>query len=476
MSRPARLLIIGAGFSGTLLAIRLLTRWEVSVVLIERTGVFGRGVAYATTTHAHRLNVRSARMSAVPEDPHHFTRWLADHAPGEADPNGFARRALYGAYLSDTLRETVARAPGRLVRRVGEVTALETGDSGVAAHLSDGTRFQGEAAVLATGSSSPETPAALRGLVGSTRYVADPWVPGALSLLAPEDDLVLLGTGLTAVDALLAAEALGWTGRAIAVSRHGLLPRPHAEGHGEAAPFPPPAGALSACLRDFRRRAAQTHWSRLMDEIRPHGQAMWSRLTLAQKRRFLRHLRPWWDVHRHRLPQEIDARLGELRAQGRLEVLPANLVGARRQGLRVLVETRPRGGELRRTVEGAWVINCTGPAGDISRLSDPLIGALIAEGVARPDALKLGLDLDEDLHVRGADGLSRDRLFALGPLARGALWETMAVPDIRVQARDLAEALGRQLGATPRASEPVRAPRTAPRPGLPPEGFDAQAW
>ena len=125
MSRPPRVLVVGAGFSGAMLAVRLLRLGRVRVTLIERTGAFGRGVAYGTTSEVHRLNVRASRMSAFPEDPGHFVRWLAEHAPSEADPDGFARRSLYGAYLGDVLRETAARAPGRLVRRFGEVATLE---------------------------------------------------------------------------------------------------------------------------------------------------------------------------------------------------------------------------------------------------------------------------------------------------------------------------------------------------------------
>ena len=125
MSGPPRVLVVGAGFSGAVLAVRLLRLGRVRVTLIERTGAFGRGVAYGTTSDVHRLNVRSCHMSAFPEDPGHFVRWLAEHAPSEADPEGFARRSLFGAYLGDVLRETAARAPGRLARRFGEVATLE---------------------------------------------------------------------------------------------------------------------------------------------------------------------------------------------------------------------------------------------------------------------------------------------------------------------------------------------------------------
>lgn len=436
-----RVLVIGAGFSGTALAVRLLALGGVRVVLIERSGAFGRGPAYGTTSDVHRLNVRSNRMSAFPEDPDHFVRWLAEHARSEADPNGFARRSLYGAYLGDLLRQTAARAPGRLTRRFGEVTALEPSDDGVTAFLSDGSVVEGEAAVLAVGPAAPETPAALRGLQGSSRYVADPWAPNALDLIGRNDDLVLIGTGLTAADVLIDLEARGWTGRAHAVSRHGLLPAPHGRDTGAPAAAPPAHVPLSQALRSFRRRAATRHWTRLLDEIRPHLQALWIGMEPKEKRRFLRHLRPWWEVRRHRLAPDIAHRLTALKEQGRLKIAAARLQGASRQGGQLLVELKPRGRAGARTVSCAWLINCTGPASDITRVEDPLISALLADGIVRPDPLRLGLDVDMELRLRDGRGRSHPRLFALGPLTRGVFWEITSTPDIRQHARDLAQRL-----------------------------------
>jgi uncharacterized NAD(P)/FAD-binding protein YdhS len=450
-------LVIGAGFSGTALAVRLLALGGVRVVLIERSGAFGRGPAYSTPRDVHRLNVRSNRMSAFAEDPDHFVRWLVEHARSEADPNGFARRSLYGAYLGDLLRQTAARAPGRLVRRFGEVTALEPSGDGVTAFLSDGSVIDGEAAVLAVGPAAPETPAALRGLQGSSRYVADPWAANALDLIGRRDDLVLIGTGLTAADVLIDLEARGWTGRATAVSRHGLLPAPHGRDTGAPAAAPPPHAPLSEALKSFRRRAATRHWTRVLDEIRPHLQTLWMGMDVEEKRRFLRHLRPWWEVRRHRLAPDIAHRLSGLKEQGRLKIAAARILGASRQGGQLLVDLQPRGGGTSRTAEGAWLINCTGPAGDITRVEDPLISTLLADGAARPDPLRLGLDVDAELHVKDAHGRSQPRLFALGPLTRGVFWEITSAPDIRQHARDLAkrlDALSRSwhTGGRPQAS------------------------
>lgn len=455
MSGPPRVLVVGAGFSGAVLAVRLLRLGRVRVTLIERSGAFGRGVAYGATSDVHRLNVRAARMSAFPEDPDHFVRWLAEHAPSEADPDGFARRSLYGAYLGDVLRETAARAPGRLVRRFGEVATLEPDADGVAAFLSDGSIVEGEAAVLALGAPPPATPAAARGLLGSSRYIADPWAPHALDLIGRSDDVVLMGTGLTAVDVLLALEARGWTGEATAVSRHGLLPEAHAGPAGVPADALPRIGRLSEALADFRRRAQTTPWPRLMDELRPHLQALWARLGHDERRRFLRHLRPWWDVRRHRLAPDVAARIAGLKAQKRLRIASARITGASRRGDRLLIEIRPRGGGAARTLSGAWLINCTGPA-DISQTSEPLVASLLASGVARPDSLGLGLDVDADLRLKSVRGDRHERLFAIGPLTRAAFWESTAVPELALHAGDLARRLDGLAPSWQSGGEPWR--------------------
>jgi uncharacterized NAD(P)/FAD-binding protein YdhS len=438
MAGQSRVLIVGAGFSGTSLAVRLLALGRCRVILVERSGAFGRGPAYATSSDVHRLNVRANRMSAFPEDPDHFVRWLAEHARSEADPNGFARRSLYGAYLGDVLRQTAARAPGRLVRRFGEVAAIEPFEDGVSAFLSDGASIEADAVVLATGAPPPDTPQAVKGLVGSSRYVADPWAPNALDLIGRRDDLVLMGTGLTTVDVLLGLEARGWTGKATAISRHGLLPEPHHRATGAPADAPPEKTPLSEALKTFRRRAQTTPWPRLIDEIRPHLQAIWLGMDLAEKRRFLRHLRSWWDVRRHRLAPDAAQRMSGLKAEGRLKVLAAKVVGASRQGEQLLIDVRPRRAQALRTVSGAWLINCTGPAGGMAETDDPLIASLLADGTVRPDPLGLGLDVDAELSLKAAGGESHRRLFALGPLTRGVFWEVSAAADIGVHARDLA--------------------------------------
>lgn len=423
--------IVGGGFSGATLAARLAERGQASV-LIERGEEVGLGVAYAADLDAHRLNVRAERMSARPDRPADFVDWLAVHAPAFADPHGFPPRRLYGLYVQDRLREAEAARPG-LVRRVkGEAARLE----GATVVLADGARIDGRALVLATGNPAPRPVAPGAG----PRRIPDPWAPGALAAVGAEDSVLILGSGLTMVDVALALQAQGWRGRATVVSRRGLLPRAHGPGHDAPIDLPPQAldGALSRRLASARRLAREHGWRRVMEGYRPVTAELWRTATTAERARFLRHLRPWWDVHRHRIAPEIAAALDALIAAGRLSVVAGRVQDAGAGAAGAALTLRARAGDVRR-LTADWLIDCTGPGHDAARA--PLTAALLAEGRARLDPVGLGLDLDAEGRVIRADGTVDARLFVVGPPARAAFWETIAVPDIRQRIETLAAIL-----------------------------------
>ncbi|HEY0600527.1 FAD/NAD(P)-binding protein [Brevundimonas sp.] len=428
-----RTAIIGGGFSGAMLAARLAER-GVASALIERTGEFGPGVAYSSQFDRHLLNVRSSRMSAVEGRPDDFVRWLKAHHRRHADADGFAPRRLYGSYVKDRLAAVEAAHPGLIERVTGEAAAIEAS----AVRLADGRGIEAGAVVLTTGNPAPN----VAGPSGGTgRIIDDPWAPAALDRIGADDDVVILGSGLTMVDMVLWLQAQGWRGKATALSRRGLKPREHGVGHD--APVPPTpaltAGPLSARLAEGRRLAEQEGWRGVMEGLRPLTAGLWTSADSATRARFLRHLRPWWDVHRHRLPPAIALTIEALEAAGRLEILAGRIGRLDETGDGVALDWRPRDGARRPRLAGRWLIDCSGPGHDPA--ADPLIGPLIVSGRARLDALRLGLALDPSGRVLRADGAPDERLFVLGPPARGAFWETTAVPDIRSRIEDLATAL-----------------------------------
>ncbi len=431
-----RIVIIGGGFSGTMLAARLAERGVASVV-VDPAPAPGLGVAYGTPFEGHLLNVRSNRMSAVQDRPNDFVHWLGVHDPDRADPEGFAPRRLYGAYVQDRFRRVRQDHPGR----IAVATATATRIDGQKVELDTGEVLRGRAVVLATGNPSPRVAEGSDDAVIRQRLIRDPWAAGALDRVGVRDGIVIIGTGLTMVDMLVWLVARGWSGEALALSRRGLKPRAHASM--SDAPDMPAAslrsGPVSQRLHAARQQSRQHGWRPVMEGLRPVTAELWQQAEPGERRRFLRHLRPWWDVHRHRIAPEIATQIETLEQSGRLTFVRGRVQSIERLDPRATAGA-PAGNKLvltydpwRRIVPRSriadWVFDCSGPGHDPA--TDPLTGPLIATGAARLDPLRLGLDLDHQGRVRRADGQASGDLLVLGPPARAAFWETIAVPDIR---------------------------------------------
>ena len=430
--------IVGAGFSGTLLAVNLLRHGGPRTTLIERAPSPARGAAYSAAAPEHLLNVRAGNMSALPDQPDHFARWL----DGRGLPGGFVPRQVYGDYLADLLASASAAAPDRLRIVRAEATGAEVGGDGVRIALTGDTAITANTLVLAPGNLPPSVPGGLDADdLPPGCYVADPWRGKLAEGLDDDDTVLVLGTGLTMVDVALLLDARGFGGTIVAVSRRGLAPR----AHDAAAPPPlrrdrPPATAIGL-LREVRARGQAIGWRGAVDELRPMTQALWRALPPAERRRFLRHLRAWWDVHRHRIAPEVAGRLAAMQAAGRLRIVAGRLISWRAEGNGARVTFRPRGGSGEEVVRAARVVNGTGPQGDLRRVDDPLLACLRDAGLLRPDPLSIGIDVDQDARCLDSDGQASDRLLAIGPMTRGAFWEIVAVPDIRRQVWSVARRL-----------------------------------
>ncbi len=445
-------LIIGGGFSGTLLAINLV-RMGARAILFERDeAALAKGLAFGTRQPEHLLNVRAANMSAFPDDPAHFLRWMGFCAADEA--NRFVPRLAYGQYLREVLIDTLGSTHGRLmIRGDNVIDCVETGQ-GVEARLANGGRVAGRAAVLALGNFPPRLPACLAGLPPGLA-MADPWAPGALDGLDPDDPVLLVGTGLTAVDLILTLDHAGHRGAITALSRRGLVPRRHLDAGPEVKPVSLPQARGSALLRAVRARAERIGWRAAIDELRPHTHTLWRLHPPEAQARFLRHARAWWDVHRHRLAPPVAARLDAMQARGQLRFAAGRIVAAEAEADHVCVHWAARGSGALATLRPARVIHCIGPEGDIAEARQPLLQALLRRGVIRPDTHRLGLDVDPLWRVCDRQGVPAAHIFAVGPLTKGIAWEMIAVPDIRRQVWGLAQILsGRNTAAEAALSAP----------------------
>ena len=446
--RSVPVAIVGGGFSGTMLAAQLARR-GIASLLIEGGGRAGRGTAFSTREPAHLLNVRAEAMSAWPDAPEDFTSRAGD-------PRGFAERREFGRYLRDILDEAVASSFVELVAAKA-VNAIPQG-AGWAIELDDGPSIAAQALVLATGNQPPE-PLAV-GADAGPRLINNPWSDEAAAAIAEAartgGDVLLIGTGLTMIDAVLSLAAAGHAGRIVAVSRRGQLPRAHADF--AAAPVEldaVPQGDLLGLWRWLRRRSGEVGWRAAVDALRPHSQALWRGLGADPQRRFLRHARPWWDVHRHRIAPQVARQIAGLVAAGRLEIVAGRIAGMRavEGGIKVAIRRRGQAFTPLSSAESlspprgvgqkfAFALNCTGPLGAIGRTQDALLRGLLERGLVRADAHGIALAVDEQSRCAGAE-----RLWALGPLTKGFYWEIVAVPDIRVQAAAVAEDIANQAAS-----------------------------
>ena len=447
--------IIGAGFSGSLLATHLLKRCHKDdrILLIEKNAQLGRGIAYSTGNPDHLLNVRAGNMSAFSDQPAHFVTWLRNlpetqrAALGpDIGPASFASRSHYGAYIQSVMGNRLWRegCDRNLFIATDEAVRLTREGGKLTVELAVGRRFPVDYAVLALGNFPPGR--------SSGDHHRDPWSPQALDKLEPDAEVLLIGTGLTMVDIVMSLLRRGHTGPITAISRRGLLPRVHKSGYTPvkidrvAKPT-----SLAGITHEVRRLARQAvadsgDWRAAIDGLRPITQRIWQDLPHAERARFLRHLRPWWDVHRHRMAPQVWSQIKQAIDRGQLKIRRAQLGEIRREEDSSVVELLPRGGGQHVELKVSRIIDCSGLNSDFANLEQPMIRDLLARGQIRAASFGLGIDVSDNGAIIDKSGVAAGDIFAVGPITRGRFWEIVAVPDLRVACEKLASHL-QEIGA-----------------------------
>jgi uncharacterized NAD(P)/FAD-binding protein YdhS len=405
--------VVGGGFSGVMVAANLARHASerLSLALFE-SGELGRGVAYGTKHAQHLLNTRAQAMSAFTDDPDHFVRALGINGT----PRSFASRRVYGDYIAGIARQAFERP--RFSNVKDRVASIErTTDGTFVLKTETGTEFEAFCTIVATGNALPNDDFLPLSIVRHPGYVADPW---RFDYRVVGGRVLLVGSGLTALDALVALEASGHRGFVDVVSRHGLFPEVHDEA---STPYDvvPALDARTArtLLRSFRRQirdaaARSFGWQSVLDAIRPESEALWKRLPVDERRRFDRHLRARWERHRHRAPAAVDAVRERYAASGKLRVYAGRVVASELGRVSVRLAT----GETTELMPD-WIVNCTGTGKGARLYRDPLVSDLIANGLVARDPLGYGL------RSRVAN------LWLAGPLQRGTRFESTAVPELR---------------------------------------------
>lgn len=450
--------IVGAGFSGVAVAIHLARTLDGPAVvrLISRNGSIGQGLAYGTPSPHHLLNVPAGRMGVDPQQEAGFIDYL--HGIGLPFGAGdFVPRSLFAAYLEHAFHAARAAGFARGVElRVERGTIVDiqrAADDKLALTGDDGRQSTADAVVLALGN-FPSQPPPVPGVDWAQEGLhASPW--GHLHCDDPQGEVLLLGSGLTAFDALLQLRHVGVRGKVTMLSRRGLVAQPH-----RRLESPPPQGVVPedallraagvrAMLRELRGLvdgavAAGHDWRDVIGGLRGRTPRLWQQLSEADRRRFLRHLAPYWDTHRHRTAVAIGTAVRDEIARGTLQVQAGRLLALERTADRWRVTYRQRGRQENSAVDVALVINCTGPSSDLRRVDDPLIRSLLAAGVLVPDRLGLGLRTD-GYRIVDADARANPSLFYVGPLLKADLWEATAVPELRTHAMQAARAIAQRL-------------------------------
>lgn len=441
--KKLKIVIIGAGFSGTALAASLAQdqpeRYDIT--LIDKRAVFGLGEAYSTPYPYHLLNVRAHDMSAFEHKPGHFVEWLQtqDYPQAQLDQDlplakRFAPRCMYGKYLQSIL----SSIPG-LQLISNEAINVIPKQYGADVLLQDGQRIPADKVVLALGNGSP-SPLPFS-ISGNTQCISSAWDFVAPTKIPQHDNVLIVGTGLSMIDVLLTLHHQHHQGKIYAISRHGLVPLPHTEAALSHYPFENGQHKTLCQLTKYIRHQAKTwmdkdeDWRAVIQALRLQVPDLWSQASPTQRKQFLRHVLPYWNVHRHRVHQKLAKLLVEKEEQGQLHVLAGRVLDVVNET--VTVKLRHHAETTR--LSARWLINCTGPAAKLIDQNQTLVSALQQQGLIHLDDLHLGFATMPNGKITNSSGQPSTFLYSLGPPTKGVSWETSAVPDIRKQCLKIVE-------------------------------------
>jgi uncharacterized NAD(P)/FAD-binding protein YdhS len=464
-ARP-RIVVIGGGFSGAFFAAELAekTPVPVAITVVEPRAVLGTGVAYSATDPAHRINVPAQRMILFPENPGDFDRWVRDNGVLEEDPeavwhdgNAYPRREAFGRYVAAWVAKRGAAREGVTITHVRDkAVSVACKDPGYRVALGQGGHITADFLVLATSHPAPAAPPIVAALGPHPSMIENPWLPGALAGIAADQDVLIIGTGLTMADMVATLARQNHRGRITAFSRRGQLSRGHAI---VPTPFtwfaehpaPPNIRKVTRKIRELVAAAGAKGlpWQAVLDDVRANAKSLWQNFDENERRRFLRHLRSFWDSHRYRVAPQIEQAVQNKLADGSLTVLAASLRAAQRKDgkFSILLHPRmaPREHIIRLDVD--VVIVTTGPAHGSITGQLPVLASLAAQGALQADPLELGIAVDALGRAIGADGLGNARLYVAGPLARERYGELMGLPQVAAQPSAVASEIASLLAS-----------------------------
>jgi uncharacterized NAD(P)/FAD-binding protein YdhS len=449
--------IIGGGFSGSITAVQLLKKnKDVRIELVNAGNPLLTGVAYSTVQEEHLLNVPAGKMSASPDQPNGFTDWILSKPAYKELVSGnlhqaFLPRMIYGHYLNETLKVLIEDE--RIKITDSKAVDLQYLNNKYIVSLKDNTSIEAEYIVLAMGNYLPAAPKINNSSVlNNEHYYANPWNDSYLKGIKDTDSFLMIGSGLTMIDCMLDLIAADFKGKIYAVSPRGYLPEAHMPMEADYPDFSDELKEknLKEIFKSIRmhvRNAQKKNipWQSVIDKVRPHAREIWLSLSQKDKQQFISHVRHIWGVARHRLPLEVHKKMKTLLAKGQLEVMGGRLVSIENINKEFHVFVKHRKNAESKTLAVSRIINCTGPQINYKEVNDEFVKNLLSRDLIAADDLKMGIKALPGGQVLSKEGRSVKNMYAVGSLLRGVLWETTSVPDLKINAENVAEQISRSI-------------------------------
>jgi uncharacterized NAD(P)/FAD-binding protein YdhS len=440
--------IIGGGFSGMFTAIHLLRKdVKLKLKLFNDDYPLALGAAYSTLHREHLLNVAAGKMSPYKDRPSHFADWILSKKEYSSYHSGgheskFLPRFIYGKYLDEIISDFISDERLEIIH--SRVVDVDQENGQYLVGTASQKTFVGDFLVLANGNFAPAPPK-LNDLsfIKNTNYFPNPWKFNKKT--DPEKSVLIIGSGLTMIDQVLTLLSDGFTGEIYSVSPRGYFPQSHAENQDSYPDFYDELehkslqSVFQTVIKHLKNAGENgISWQAVIDSVRPHARSLWLNFSEKDKTQFVSHLRHIWGVARHRLPREVFVKIRQLISEGKLQIIAGRLqsVTEEKDGFKISIRQR-RTGQLK-TVIVSSIVNCTGPQTNFNELNDDLIRNLIHKNIIAPHELKIGIRALPDGMVLNAENKVVPNVYAVGSLLRGVLWENTAVPELRLNAENVA--------------------------------------
>ncbi|MDQ3046986.1 MAG: FAD/NAD(P)-binding protein [Bacteroidota bacterium] len=446
MKPRKKIIIIGSGLSGVLVAIQLANSDKsLEIILLEKDPEkLGRGVAYQQEFTHQPLNVIASGMSIYTDRPSDFLDWLQtnsfryNHLILSVDKNSFIPRKIFGDYLVERLKEAHDKGGDHFQIRIEEAVSVNQDNLTHKVTLASGQILEADHVILALGNFPPSDVLPQGNTIKNARYFTIPWTDKIYQNIQGNEEILLIGTGLTAVDVVLGLHLRNFKGRITMLSRRGRLPLPHlisSEKFLWEDDYLLPPAALFKLIRKKIKANPSVSWTLIVDSLRPFVQGIWKHWSVDEKKEFMKRYRPLWEVARHRIPPASSRILEDLSRSGKLRVLKGKILHVHETSESII--TTFANDKTEEITSFHSIINCTGPESNYRKVKFPIIQSLMEKGKVVPDSLGLGILCMEDGNLLDQNSNPVPGLWCIGPMRKAVLWETTALREIREQAEEI---------------------------------------